>query len=448
MAWYTSVDGAVLGPYTTEEISEQIQSSRLTFLTLVYSEEIGGWRCLSEVEAFRSSFSRPKQPKMPGDWIVLKSSGENAHVLGPYERDQIFEMLGAGELTYADSVWKPGEEGWTRLGDRDDFDRRSSLRPATSPVAAVVEFGQETSLIERIPASEILSNIARVDRTPRSAASDDRPEEAEGDDLTGHGLRKLALSVTLFCLLIPLGRFAQAQTLDVVSLKSGTPEALLVVHTDAPVGSVIRIRLSVAAGDVPGVENFQKTIEITRSAGELPTVELAPLKLQTGTYQVIAEVGGARKTTSFFSGVRDAKYEEERGKYLKQVAYYQAREKKALFYSARTMETLAKKLSSQFVKFQSEPQRWKEFLKKWRKEVSAAESDIASIRKEPVRAFPSQLEQFSTAVKALRSESTRLSSAVSQKRSVASEALTEPVSVLEKDFAKLKAESVKLSGIQ
>ena len=104
-------------------------------------------------------------------------------------------MLSSGELKYSDSVWKPGDAGWVRIGDRDEFDRRAvaNAAPASAETLAdskrmlPVDYKSDPSQIDRIPASEILGNIARLDRTLQPP-SQEIPAEAQGEDLTSEFL--------------------------------------------------------------------------------------------------------------------------------------------------------------------------------------------------------------------------------------------------------------------
>lgn len=215
--WYTSREGTVTGPYSAEEIEEQIRSSRLTLLDLIYSESLARWTVLNDVAQFQEIFQqvyrarktgRPDEshlsrPSRSGDWIVLKAFDSTSHVLGPFEKEQIFSMLSAGELRYTDSVWKPGDAGWTQLSESDDFDRRPG-GDLNQNRSAPVNFESDPSPVNRIPVQDILGNIQRFNRaTP--IKSEERPPDVQGDDLTAptdftsEKIKRLVL-LTLFCL--------------------------------------------------------------------------------------------------------------------------------------------------------------------------------------------------------------------------------------------------------
>ena len=209
-AWYTSRDRNTKGPFSFLEIIEQISSSRLTLLDLIFSDSLGEWKLLSEVGVFQATFQTRAIGRVRtneqnrGEWIILKDRAANegaasaagsSHVLGPFHQNEIFEMLASGDLSYSDSVWKPGEDEWVRLGDHASFDRRVKIKKTPD---ANIEFTADTTIIDLIPRHEILVNVAKMNRAPLSAVPDDVPDEASGTDLT----RKSVLGNTVGTLVV------------------------------------------------------------------------------------------------------------------------------------------------------------------------------------------------------------------------------------------------------
>jgi hypothetical protein len=189
--WFTSRDGIVRGPFSVDEIEARIRSLSLALLDLIYAESIGHWTVLNDVSEFadvcQQTFHSRKSGKR-GEWIILKASTATSQVLGPFDKDQIFAMLSAGDLKYSDSVWKPGDERWFKLGEREEFDRRRAVGSlSSSPVdfdLALLDT-DVASQINELSGAKLLENIRRMHRL-QIVNNEDHPEGIQGDDLTSN----------------------------------------------------------------------------------------------------------------------------------------------------------------------------------------------------------------------------------------------------------------------
>lgn len=61
------------------------------------------------------------------DWIVLKTvnvDGKNVHQqIGPYNAQQILDLIDKGKIRFSDYVWRTGYEKWVPLGRVDQFEK-------------------------------------------------------------------------------------------------------------------------------------------------------------------------------------------------------------------------------------------------------------------------------------------------------------------------------------
>ena len=458
--WYTSRDGKTKGPFSFAEIIEQISSSRLTLLDLIFSEALGEWKMMSEVRVFQETFQTRAIGRVRtneqnrGEWIVLKARGANesvgsSHVLGPFHQNEIFEMITSGELSYSDSVWKPGEDEWVRLGDHVSFDRRTKVKENPT---GMIEFSADTSVIDQIPRQEILVNVAKMKRAPLAPAPEEVPDGAAGLDLAKKFIFSLIIGSCLAGGVLAT-EFASAHTLELAALKSGTAKPLLMLQTDAPVGTVIHVELTVALGDVPGVPVFSKSLDVKREAGEVPTIDVQTLGLPKGTFHVAASIEGSqlKKTVTFFNGEADQSFRLNDATYAKEVSLQQQTEKKAIFYSSKKLADLAKKLRVNYPKLARNSTRRKAFYLRWAQDLKEAEDTVAQLPVSDGVALPEERSTFSELVAALKSEGQKLgirsvAEIESTDRSVASVSGDEKgaaaaLSKLEKSFDKLKEQA-------
>jgi membrane protease subunit (stomatin/prohibitin family) len=66
-AFFAGLEGRQAGPFTLEQIEEQVRSGSITRRTLVWSQELGEWTPAAQVQALASVFSLTPPPLPPAD---------------------------------------------------------------------------------------------------------------------------------------------------------------------------------------------------------------------------------------------------------------------------------------------------------------------------------------------------------------------------------------------
>jgi hypothetical protein len=228
----------------------------------------------------------------------------------------------------------------------------------------------------------------------------------------------------------------RAKVLDFMPLKTNTDHGVLAFQTDASIDDSIKVVIRARVGDVLEVPSYHKVVQVTRQAGEVPSLQLGPLKLPPGRYQVEATVGDLRKEKTVNIGVHGEEFDKAMARHIKSFSLRQQTEKKALFYSARKFETLAKSLGGGYQQYRRAPARWTAFYKRWNAESRTARKKIVELsgagRGEMI--YPEEIRSFQAALERLDEEGKSLDDAVRQKRDIASD----NSSRLTRDFARLK----------
>ncbi|HVK60257.1 MAG TPA: GYF domain-containing protein [Bdellovibrionales bacterium] len=224
-----------------------------------------------------------------------------------------------------------------------------------------------------------------------------------------------------------------------------TTKPVLAFQSDIGVGDAIKVTLEAKTGDILQFPSFYAEYEVRRASGEVGTLDLSALKVPQGTYRVRAYAGAALDEAVIFVGVRNAEFERAREKNLKEIATQQQAEKKAMYYGAQRLETLARTLTDSYRKLRREPKQWSKFSSNWKQQAKDAARPVVSIAykaKPNTLAFRTELREFQEATEKLGAFAKQLDSAVSQKREIAGS----PGDELVKEFGRLKAQASRLSG--
>lgn len=149
-------------------------------------------------------------------------------------------------------------------------------------------------------------------------------------------------------------------------------QAQIVLSTNAPTNFPIEVKLTGKSGQILRYTSYSQALKIQRQNGEVPTLDLANLKLPFGTYTVQAKFDDLSKQKTFFYGVNDEKFQKQLEAQIKKVSSEQILEKKMVFYYLRDIEELTKKLESQRAKTAKNQKAWKQAYAAWRKDVQKA----------------------------------------------------------------------------
>lgn len=153
--YYVSHDSKELGPWTLDQIVEQMKSGSVGMTDYIFDESKQDWVLMMEFGPL-NDLLKGKKPKAPpvaqaakaepapepspqGDeWYVLK--WENRY--GPFTHLDIVKMLQEKSVFEFDYVWKPGMEEWKRVAEVHDFtpDRIRHLKGGDMPELSEVFF--------------------------------------------------------------------------------------------------------------------------------------------------------------------------------------------------------------------------------------------------------------------------------------------------------------------
>lgn len=128
--YFVAKEGIQKGPWTLDEITQNIQKKSLSWSDYIYDDRINSWLFLFEfsllTEVFNKSLANPvHKNKIMSDldlykdriWYILKSS-EN---YGPFTMIEMIEMLQCKTLFEYDFIWRQDQLSWMRLADVPEF---------------------------------------------------------------------------------------------------------------------------------------------------------------------------------------------------------------------------------------------------------------------------------------------------------------------------------------
>lgn len=128
--YFVAKEGIQKGPWTLQEITQNIQKKIVSWNDYIYDEKNSNWMFLFEfpelTELFNKSFKTPLNHKMSGAtanyyeervWYILKQN-EN---YGPFCYLDLIQMLQSKTLFEHDFLWRTGRLSWKRLADIEEF---------------------------------------------------------------------------------------------------------------------------------------------------------------------------------------------------------------------------------------------------------------------------------------------------------------------------------------
>ncbi len=128
--YFIAKDGLQTGPWTLQEITQQIQSKHASWNDYIYDDKKNDWMFLFEfpelTELFNRSFKNPlsvKPTSAPTNyyeervWYILKHN-EN---YGPFCYLDLIQMLQSKTLFEHDFLWRTGRASWKRLSEIEEF---------------------------------------------------------------------------------------------------------------------------------------------------------------------------------------------------------------------------------------------------------------------------------------------------------------------------------------
>ena len=158
LQWYVQRDGKASGPFSIDDLKNQVKQGLLLGHDLVYSEGTEGWKRAfdfpqlaaeifsEERVSFTRLFTLPRAEEGTAeDWIVLirfeEGRGWRFSQEGPYSTERVRELLKDKKAKPSDHVWKKGFEKWVPIYLRDEFSSSLwNVKEASLPLlSSVVE---------------------------------------------------------------------------------------------------------------------------------------------------------------------------------------------------------------------------------------------------------------------------------------------------------------------
>jgi hypothetical protein len=145
-----------------------------------------------------------------------------------------------------------------------------------------------------------------------------------------------------------------------------------------------------------------------------------------------------------FVGKKDSGFNTELERHLKIISVEQQSEKKALFYTAKKYEALARELGDNFLKLRAQGPRWKSFYADWKKQAREASTMVASLNRTPgdQLTYPDEFSSLRAATEQLAVQGKNFDSAVVQSRDLAA---TQPLPIV-REFTRLKQEAASITA--
>lgn len=418
-----------MGPLSEADVRELLVTRRLGWTDLAIAEGGTSWQAVIEIAVFAS---RGDFPEPGAKWIVRSSQ---TLMLGPYSTERVIEKLARGELSYSHLVWTEESGAWRRVGDCVEFGGTAEIAQPVHATDVPMDVG------------DVLSAIGRAGEMS-SGGTEGVPEGAMGEDLVGNLpwmktiLQLAAVSIAAFVSY----QASAASVIEIVPLKLTSAAPQLVFQTDATRDEAIVVRIAGASGEILDLPSYRNELSIRRQAGEVPSLNLADLRLPKGTYRVEAAVGEVKSEATIFVGQRDEEFEKARIQHVKFLAEQQQAEKMALFYSARKMAGLAKRLASNVSRSSVRSASWKAFYLGFKKDLNAARRPVDDLIQlgEKRLAYPEQLVSFRNAVLRLEKVAGEQDALAGRGRELAS--LSEQPKSIGSEFEELQKRAAELSS--
>jgi hypothetical protein len=129
--WYIAQNGESVGPFKAQTIFERLEQKTLSWMDLVWSEKLGDWKRLCDVDAFRREVPKPpapparkppappQAPSEPKIWFLYYNDTQ----YGPFGESEVVNYLKIGKIHGKVFAWKEGQDKWERLDALAPFEK-------------------------------------------------------------------------------------------------------------------------------------------------------------------------------------------------------------------------------------------------------------------------------------------------------------------------------------
>lgn len=137
--WYAYLFQKLAGPFTKEQVIQQIQKGGITPTDFISLGVKDNWKLPTEWSCFPHSLfpayqgvdANLSEPKK-AEWIVLSWDTKDRQYLhtGPFTVEEVKNKLLQKKLDLFTYLWKPGLSGWAQARHRPEFSIINPTRPA------------------------------------------------------------------------------------------------------------------------------------------------------------------------------------------------------------------------------------------------------------------------------------------------------------------------------
>ncbi len=159
-----------------------------------------------------------------------------------------------------------------------------------------------------------------------------------------------------------------------IDLKNFSKNSKAVVVTNGSIGTVVLVYISARTGEILTFPSFYREYKVTKRSSK--NMELDLSSLAPGKYNVEAEIGDLKRLRTL--SVKEDDFNKKIEAHLKQVSYEQQKEKKALFYGAKALETLLKKLFENARTAKTQSKDWAGFYSGFRQSTKSSLSSLVT----------------------------------------------------------------------
>jgi hypothetical protein len=178
--WYYEDHGRAKGPITTGDLVIKIQKGDLNLLDLIFKEGDKAWNPVEHYTEVTDLIGNVTV-REESDWIVLRTlevdGKQRYEQIGPFNIDQVLEMVDKGKASFNDHVWRTGFDNWVPLGRVDKFEKPL---PSSITVDLSLYKMPRHEILDKVPPIPVkaYNPVKKIKLTEEAP-----PVEAQGPDL-------------------------------------------------------------------------------------------------------------------------------------------------------------------------------------------------------------------------------------------------------------------------
>jgi hypothetical protein len=165
---------------------------------------------------------------------------------------------------------------------------------------------------------------------------------------------------------------------------------------------------------------------------DLVRIGLKSFQLPQGEYKVRVNVGEHVAEQVIFLGERNAKFLSQMEDHLRAISFEAQSQKKALFYLARDLDSLARELGEMYGQLRGRSELWSQFMVNWQERMKQAETRLAGLSRKPMeqQVFPEPTGRLVLIQASMKEMGVQYQQSIRQQRDVASDQLSSLISEL------------------